>query len=72
MLCVFIFIIGIVCGTFISHLLIKKHSIGTLRIDNSDPDGAYLFLELTADTSSFNKKKRVVLNVLDENYISQK
>lgn len=72
MLYVFIFIIGIVCGSFISHLLLKKHSIGTLRIDNSDSDGPYLFLELSTNISSFNKKKQVTLNVLDENYLPQK
>lgn len=72
MLYVFIFIIGIVCGAFISNLLLKKHSIGTLRIDNSDPDGPYLFLELSTNISSFNKKKQVILNVLDESYLPQK
>ncbi len=72
MLYVFIFIIGIVCGTFISRLLLKKHNIGTLRIDNSDSDGPYLFLELSTNISSFNKKKQVTLNVLDENYLPQK
>lgn len=69
MLYVFIFIVGIVCGAFISRLLFKKHSIGTLRIDNSDPDGPYLFLELTTNISSFNKKKQVMLDVKDESYI---
>ena len=50
----------------------KKHSIGTLRIDNSDSDGPYLFLELSTNISSFNKKKQVTLNVLDESYLPQK
>lgn len=72
MLYVFIFIIGIVCGAFIRHLLVKKHSIGTLRIDNSDSDGPYLFLELSTNISSFNKKKQVTLNVMDESYLPQK
>lgn len=72
MLYVFIFIIGIVCGAFTSHLLFRKHSIGTLRIDNSDPDGPYLFLELSTNISSFNKKKQVTLNVMDESYLPQK
>lgn len=72
MLYVFIFIIGIVCGTLINRLLLKKHSIGALRIDNSDPDGPYLFLELSTNIPSFNKKKQVMLDVLDECYIPQK
>lgn len=72
MLYVFIFIIGVVLGVFISRLFLKKHTIGTLRIDNSDSDGPYLFLELTTNISSFNKKKQVILNVLDESYIPHK
>ena len=72
MLYVFIFIIGIVCGAFISRILSKNHSIGTLRIDNSDSDGPYLFLELSTNISSFSKKKQVTLNVLDESYLPQK
>lgn len=72
MLYVFIFVIGGICGLFINRLSLKKHSIGTLRVDNSDSDGPYLFLELSANISSFNKKKQVTLNVLDESYIPQK
>lgn len=53
-------------------LIVKKHSVGTLRIDNSDPDGPYLFLELSTNIPSFSKKKQVTLNVLDESYLPQK
>ena len=73
MLYVFIFLIGVMFGVFISRLLLKKYSsIGTLRIDNSDSDGPYLFLELSTNIPSFNKKKQVTLNVLDESYLPQK
>lgn len=67
-----IFIVGVICGIFICRLLLKKNNIGILRIDNSDSDGPYLFLELDTNISSFNKKKYVILNVSDECYISQK
>lgn len=72
MLYILIFIIGCVCGIFINRLFSKKHNIGILRIDNSDSDGSYLFLELTTNISSFSRKKRVTLNVRDESYIPQK
>lgn len=69
---VIIFAIGVMMGSVTSNILHLKNHIGTLRIDNSDPDGTYLFLELSKDIKSFNKKKSVVLTVKDKNYISQK
>lgn len=39
------FLIGLGIGALIVWLFIPR-SVGTLRVDNSDPDGPYLFLEL--------------------------
>lgn len=72
MLYVFTFIIGVVLGLVIERIIIKKTHIGTLRIDNSDGDGPYLFLELSKSISSFNKRKSVLMTVKEENYIPQK
>ena len=69
---VFIFIIGNICGAGIHRLFLKKYRIGNLRIDNSDSDGPYLFLELTKNISAFDKKKQVILNVRNKSYIPQK
>lgn len=69
MLYVFIFIGGIALGVFIERILCKSSHIGTLRIDNFDNDGPYLFLELSKSISSFNKRKRVFMTVKEENYI---
>lgn len=72
MLYILIFVIGSIFGTFISRLFLKKQNIGILRIDNSDSDGPYLFLELTKNISEFDKKNQILLNVKNENYIPQK
>ena len=62
--------IGIICYC----LAVKKYSkkpIGTLRIDSSDPDGPYLFLELATDPNIIKKEKYVLLKVDTRSYISQ-
>lgn len=50
----------------------SKNPIGTLRIDSSDPDGPYLFLELETDPNVLKKEKYVTLKVDTKSYISQK
>lgn len=70
MLYVFIFVVGIILGVLFERIVIKSSHIGTLRIDNSDGDGPYLFLELSKNVSTFNKHKRVFMSVKEENYIS--
>lgn len=50
----------------------REESVGTLRIDTSDPDGPYMFLELHTDLQGVIGKKQVILDVSTQNYISQK
>lgn len=50
----------------------KKPIAGTLRIDTSDPDGPYLFLELHTPVSEVMRYEQVTMDVSTENYISQK
>ena len=50
----------------------KRKPIGTLRVDSSDPDGPYLFLELEANPDVIKKEKYVLLKVDTKSYISQK
>lgn len=68
---ILIFIIGLVVGLTFARRVIRKETYGTLRIDRSDPDGPYLFLELDRNVEELSKQKHVVFNVLDKNYISQ-
>lgn len=69
---VIIFAIGIVVGSIITRIITKPLDIGTLRIDTSDPDGPFMFLELSKDVNTVASKKYVVLKVNLKNYISQK
>lgn len=39
-------VIGILIGFIGASVIRRKHPVGFLRIDKSDPDGPYLFLEL--------------------------
>lgn len=51
----------------------KQETVGTLRVDSSDPDdGPYMFLELKTDPGYVMKQKQVVLDVNTESYLTQK
>ncbi len=67
-----IFAIGVVIGSIITRIINRPLDIGTLRIDTFDPDGPFMFLELSKDVDSVTFKKYVVLKVNLKNYISQK
>lgn len=69
---VIILAIGIVVGSIITRIIIRPLDIGTLQIDTSDPDGPFMFLELSKDVDTVASKKYVILKVNLKNYISQK
>lgn len=68
--------VGLVCIGLAIYYYIKMkrvtRPVGSLRVDTSDPDGPYLFLELYTDVDRVCRKKSVVLEVNMSNYISQK
>ena len=54
-------IIGAIVTIIYKH---KKTANGTLKVNTNDPDGPYLFLELSkVDLANIARKKQVVLNV---------
>lgn len=67
------FLIGFLCTSIIKHFVQRK-PIGTIRMDQSDPDsGPYLFLELNpGGANELYKKKYVYLKVNLKSYIPQK
>ena len=69
---VIIFAIDIVSASIITKIITKPLDIGTLRIDTSDPDGPFMFLELSKDVDTVASKKYVILKVNLKSYISQK
>ena len=67
-------LIGIMVGVLLSRFIFREKPVGSLRVDESDPDsGPYLFLELDAGgMSDIYKKQSVRLRVKIKNYISHK
>lgn len=63
--------IGVMVGLLLSRFIFKEKPIGSLRVDNSDPDsGPYLFLELDhSGADAIYKKRQVRLRVELKNYI---
>lgn len=66
------FILGLLAGIIFSMLLLHSKSVGNLRIDDSDPDGPYMFLELSKHPNEIRRKKYVTFRVKAENFISHK
>jgi hypothetical protein len=67
--------LGVMIGAAFTFVIchIPKRRIGTLRVDQSDPnDEPYLFLELSVPVDVVKQQKRVMLDVNVENYLSQK
>lgn len=71
-------VIGVLIGCCIGMVwrgtYLKTNSIGNLRVDHSDTDGGYLFLELNPDQSlrTIERANYVILRVRVENIVSQK
>ena len=67
-------LIGIVAGVLLSRFIFREKPVGSLRVDESDPDsGPYLFLELDPNNADAIYKQRYVrLQVELRKYISHK
>lgn len=65
-----IFLIGMLVGCVVTLFIFCMRSVGSLRIDTSDPDdGPYLFLEMSKDINKVCKKKYITLKVNLKNFI---
>ena len=72
MLEVLLFLLGFMAGivSFLVYLIVR--SVGTLRVDQSDPtEQPYLFLELDKSVETVTNKKYVLFRVIKKNFISQ-
>lgn len=64
-----IFTLGIVVGAIFMGIVFRFFLVGTLRVDRSDPDGPFLFLELSKRVESVTSKKYVVMRVKSKDFI---
>lgn len=66
-----LFILGVFVGIVFTCARFASRLIGNLNIDRSDPSEApYLFCELKKPIDSFARKKYVLMQVTNRNYIS--
>ena len=73
--CIIGLVVGVLIGVFVMRLTrrSKGRCIGTLRVDQSDPNEApYLFLVLKCDINTVKAQRYATFKVNVENYISQK
>lgn len=62
------FIFGFVTGV-VHKRKAKVETFGDLRVDRSDPDGPYLFLELNKSPDAFLDRETVTFKVVAKDYI---
>lgn len=62
------FFSGYLVGLFVCYLT-KKPPVGYLRIDRSDPDGDFIFIEFTKSPDRLQAGQVIQLVVKQENYI---
>lgn len=67
-------LVGIMAGVLLSRFIFREKPVGSLRVDESDPDsGPYLFLELDrSGADAIYKQRYVRLRVELKNCISHK
>lgn len=72
LLCIIMVVLGIFIGIAISYIL-RPETVGAIKIYTGDPDGPYLFLELTDDgAESLRKNDEVIVKVIVDDYIPRK
>lgn len=65
--------IGILIGVAATVWMLRRHTVGTIQIDTSDPEGPPLmFARLSKNVSDVMHKKYVVMRIKVEDIISQK
>ena len=68
---IFMLLLGFVAGWIVHNIVTKTPVSGTLKVDSSDPDGPYLFLELEENVDVVKRKDCIMLKVDNSSYLSQ-
>lgn len=66
---VFAFSAGVFIGAIVVIIAFRKLNVGDLRIDRSEPDSPYLFLELSKGINEIESKKYAILRIKIKNFI---
>lgn len=69
---VIIFALGVLIGVIFTGIIFRLLLVGTLRVDHSDSDGPFLFLELSKRVEAVVSKKYVVLRVKVKDFLPHK
>ena len=69
---VLIFLLGMVVMRIIWVVSERHSQVGVLNIDRSDEDGPYVFLELKVPIDELSKKKKVLLDISNRDYLPRK
>lgn len=70
-----IFLVGLAAGISLTAIVLRKKTVGSLCVDDSDPDdGPYLFLEFKPGQNPevIMRKAYVTMKVEIKNYVSHK
>lgn len=70
-ICIAMVLLGFAIGYSVNQSITKPIISGKLKVDMSDPDGPYLFLELSDGVNVIQQQEYVTLQVDISNYISQ-
>lgn len=68
----FCLLAGVVLGMIIAAVATRNTIDGTLRVDNSDGEGPYLFVELSCNVDDILQKNVVCFSVHREDYLTHK
>lgn len=70
---VLMLIAGILIGIALSMIGKRQEKpCGCLRVDHSDPDGPYIFLELYESVERLSERKEALVEVKIQDYVSHK
>lgn len=64
-----VYLVGMFMGYILGKFLSRPRSIGAIRIDRSDKDGPYLFLELEQPIYMFENEKYVNVEIKNEDFL---
>lgn len=59
-----LFLIGVIVGIFTKVITNRDKPSGNLVVDDTDPDGPFIFLEATERVETIISKNKVVLKVI--------